>query len=727
MNQGLKWLLAGIGTIVVLFVIAAVVLPMAVDPNDYKQEIRTAILEKTGRELSIGGEIKWTVFPWIGIDISDMELGNRDGFGDRPMLRIGKAGASVRLMPLFSRKIELGKVTLNDMSVYLRRNADGQNNWEDLGGSQTNATSTSSGSDSAIGAFAISEIEINNANVTWDDAGQIAELKVFSLNASNIELGRPFDLEGGFAVNLVQSQFAGEVRFSGRVQSTPDGKRYGIERLKLSFKGEQGAGQEAIVLDMSIEADVDFDLSTDQVRLENFIFQLHDLLVSGELTVTALSDNPKFTGRLKLAEFSPKSLLTSLGMQAPLTTDAAALTSLRAEMRFAGTSNGVNMQDLKLKFDQSIFQGNLKIDNFDQPRVAFDFQIDTLNLDHYLPPTPVETDESDLAVEMFRGFTGGGDFRLGKLVVAGLTATDVSLTMSSDGNGVRLFPISAQFYGGQHQGDIRIDASGKRPILITNQALSGIQAEKLLQDLTGSARLEGTGNFSLEIRTDLTNAQTIRQALSGDIGFNFRDGAIVGINIAESIRTAKAALGQQADSAERADRDPKTDFSELSMTGVITQGILSSDDLLMRSPLLRVTGKGHIDLVKDTIDYLVKPVLVSSLEGQGSQDLDQLSGVPIPVKLTGNLYEPDVKIDFIAAIAGLQKVKLNEKKDEIKDKVLGILFGSKTDQDAAGADSRNDDAEEIGVSTKSLLQGLLGGKRGKDKKKDDDDGGAADK
>lgn len=130
MNQGLKWLLAGIGTFVVLFVIAAVVLPMAVDPNNYKQDIRTAVLEKTGRELIIGGEIKWTVFPWIGIDISDMEL------------------------------------------------------------------------------------------------------------------GRPFDLEGGFAVNLVQSQFAGEVRFSGRVQSTPDGKRYGIERLKLSFKGEHFQNRE---------------------------------------------------------------------------------------------------------------------------------------------------------------------------------------------------------------------------------------------------------------------------------------------------------------------------------------------------------------------------------------------------------------------------------------------------------------------------------------------------
>ena len=715
MNKLLKWMLAVVGVVAVILVVAAVVLPMVIDPNNYKDQIRAAVLEETGRELSIGGEIQWTVFPWIGLGLSDLQLGNRTGFGDQPMLSIGEAGVSVKLMPLFSRKLEIGKLSLTDVSVYLQQNANGQNNWDDLGGSQSNTTDTAPASDGGLEALVVSGIEISNANVTLDEAGQITELKGFGLKASNIELGRPFDLEGGFSINVAESQLSGEVKFGGLVQSAANGTGYGIEGFNLSFKGQQGATGEALSFDVAINANADIDLSNDQATISDFALRFHDLLLNGQLDVKSLTNAPRFEGQLELAEFNPKSFLKALGVGAPQMADENALTSLQAEMSFTGSSSSVNMQNLTVKFDKSIFEGHLKVDNFDQPRLAFNFQIDSMNLDEYQLESAVETDEPDLPVDVFRGFTGDGDFRIGKLIVAGLTATDVSLTMSSDGNGVRLFPISAEVYGGQYQGDIKIDASGSEPILITSQELTGVQAEGLLQDLTGSARLQGAGNIRLKVTTDLTNSQSTRQALSGDIGMNFRDGAIIGIDVAETIRKAKAALGQQADSAGAAERDPKTDFSELSMTGRIEQGILTSDDLMMQSPLLRMTGKGTVNLVEETINYVVKPILVGSLEGQGGQGLDELSGVPIPVKLTGSLYEPDIAVDIAAAIVGSQKVKINEKKDEL----IGQLLGEKDDSDTA---SKEGEAKEKDDPAKSLLKGLFGSK--KDKKKDDGgDGG----
>lgn len=720
MNKFMKWVLAGIGTLVVLFVIAAIVLPLAVDPNNYKDEIRTAVLDKTGRELTIGGEIKWTVFPWIGLEISRLELGNRAGFGDQPMLSIGAAGASVKLMPLFSKKVELGKVKLSDMSIYLRRNADGQNNWQDL--SDTQSTTTSASTDSGdIDAFIVSEIEISNTSVSWDDAGQITELKGFHLNAAHIELGRPFDLKGGFSVNLAASGLTGEAQFEGRVQSSPDGARYSIEGLNFGFNGKQGSNGDTVVLDMTTKADVDIDLDEDRAKLSNFTFQLHDMVVGGELNVTSLSGEPKFSGGLRLEEFNPRSLMTALGVQAPPTANDEALTSLQAEMDFSGSSNSANMQNLSLKFDQSAFKGHMKVNNFTQPRLAFDFEIDSLNLDNYLAGAEVEAEESDLTVDLFRGFTGGGDLRIGELLVAGLKATEVSMKMSSDGNIIRFSPINAAFYGGQHQGDVKIDASGSQPILIARQTLSGVQAEGFLQDLTGSARLQGNGDFNLNIRTDLTNSQTTLQTLSGELDLSVLDGAIVGIDVADSIRKAKAAFGQQADSSSETTGEAKTEFAELTMTGVFDQGILSSDDLNMRSPLLLVTGKGRINLVEETINYSIKPVLTDNLDGQSTPGLGELSGVPVPVKISGNLYEPDISVDIVAAIAGTQKARIDEKKDELKDKVFGKLLGEKDDSETA---DKQMDTEDKDDPAKSLLKGLFGSKRNKEETKDEDgDGG----
>ena len=680
MNRLLKWILAGVGTVVILLVIVAVVLPMVIDPNNYKDEMRAAALDKTGRELTIGGEIQWTVFPSIGLVFSNLILSNRVGFGDRPMLDIVEARASVRVMPLFRREIEVGEVKLTGVTAYLRRNADGQNNWEDLFNTQL-PTTTASGSD----PLADSEIEISGGNITLRKTDQAVGMVGFGTNPTGTQANQSFDLAGDFSVNLPQQQLTGEVKFDGLVQAMVNEKLIGIEDLVFSFNGKQGSAPEPVSLDLTANTDVVVDIKNDKATFSDLSLRFFDIQANGSIDVTSLSSVPRFAGQLKLADFSPKSFIRALGMEAPKTKDASALTSMQADMGFVGSSENFNIQDLSVKLDKSVFKGNLKIENADQLRLAYDFEVDALNLDEYSVDPPaqagtqneVESKDPSLAFGVLFALPGGGDFRIGKLVAGGLTATDVSLTSRSDANGIRLFPINARFYGGQHQGDIKIDISGGRPILTATQTLTGVQAEGLLQDLTGSPRLRGTGDFYLEIRTDLSSSQSARQALSGDVGMSILDGAIAGLNVAGTVRAAQAALGKQTATSGAAGQNPRTDFSEFAVTGIIKQGILKSDDLMLLSPLLRVSGKGTINLVDETINYLIKPVLVGSLEGQG---VDALRGVPIPVRLTGNLYEPDIAVDPIAAISGSTKVLLDANKDDLAKTLLDGLFGSNKDK-----------------------------------------------
>ena len=717
MNKFLKWILALVGLVVVLLVIATVVLPMVVDPNNYKDEISSAVAEISGRELTIGGEIKWSVFPSIGLELSDVRLGNPEGFGEQPMLDIGEAGISVKFMPLLKRQVEVGEVSLNDVSINLSRMADGRNNWDDLGGSGAGESTTTTDTGRGMDSFVVSGIEISNAKVTLEDVDQTTELKAFDLKATNIELGKPFNLKGGFSMSLPEEQLVGDVDFGGQVQTAADGKRYGINGLQLSFKGTQGADGEAVSLDLSIGANADIDLSKDQAVLSDFILELYDLSVTGELTVSSFTNEPEFTGQLTVAEFNPKALMRDMGMEAPSTTSDQAMTSLQADMKFAGSEDSADMQNLTVRFDESIFEGNLKIVNFDFPRLAFDFQVDRLNLDDYAPATEPaggtasETEEADLTVDLFRGFTGGGDFRIGQLIVAGLTATDVSMKMSADGQSVRFSPINANFYQGRHEGDITIDASGSRPLLTANHGLTSVQAEPLLNDLAGSSSLEGSGDFFLQISTDLTNSNTTLQALSGDIGMSMLDGAIIGIDVTKTIGAVKAVMGKQDEVVAESGQDEKTEFAELTMSGVFNEGILSSDDLLMLSPLLRATGEGTVNLVEESIDFVLKPVLT----GEAGEALGKLNGVAIPVKLSGNMYEPSIRVDIVAALAESQKEVITQKADEY----IGNLLGGKKEP---GAEGEEGESEESSDAASSLLKGLLGGKKKSGEKKDDGGG-----
>jgi len=68
-----------------LMVVAVIVLPLIIDPNDYKDEIATAVREQTGRTLAIEGDISLSVFPWLGLDIGPTRFSNAEGFADPDM------------------------------------------------------------------------------------------------------------------------------------------------------------------------------------------------------------------------------------------------------------------------------------------------------------------------------------------------------------------------------------------------------------------------------------------------------------------------------------------------------------------------------------------------------------------------------------------------------------------------------------------------------------------
>jgi AsmA protein len=137
------------------------------------------------------------------------------------------------------------------------------------------------------------------------------------------------------------------------------------------------------------------------------------------------------------------------------------------------------------------------------------------------------------------------------------------------------------------------------------------------------------------------------------------------------IRKAKATLKGKPYTGQ--EEPEQTDFSVLSATATVTNGVIRNDDLSAKSPLLRVAGKGSVDLAKESIDYLLTTTVVGSLEGEGGRDLGELKGIPIPVEINGTFAKPGYKLRLDEAIkqaAGEQiKQKVDEKKQELQEKV----------------------------------------------------------
>jgi AsmA protein len=118
-----------------------------------------------------------------------------------------------------------------------------------------------------------------------------------------------------------------------------------------------------------------------------------------------------------------------------------------------------------------------------------------------------------------------------------------------------------------------------------------------------------------------------------------------------------------------------TEFSAMSATIVFVDGV-ATNDLDVKSPLLRVTGNGGANLPQDTVDYLVKAGLVKACEGQSGASADKLVGIPLPIRASGPMASPKIAPDWATlgtALAGskLKKAATSLLKDKLKIPGLG--------------------------------------------------------
>jgi AsmA protein len=176
----------------------------------------------------------------------------------------------------------------------------------------------------------------------------------------------------------------------------------------------------------------------------------------------------------------------------------------------------------------------------------------------------------------------------------------------------------------------------------------------------------------------------MKRNLDGTAKVLLRDGAVKGINLGEVIRKAQSMLGggsSPAAQGQSAGEGQKTDFTELSASFRIRNGIAHNEDLDAKSPLFRLGGAGDINIPASSLDYLAKASIVATSRGQGGKEREDLSGLTIPVRLTGPFDNLSYKVDTrglardaLKSRAGDKiKERLEGNRDKLEDKVKGLL------------------------------------------------------
>jgi len=232
-------------------------------------------------------------------------------------------------------------------------------------------------------------------------------------------------------------------------------------------------------------------------------------------------------------------------------------------------------------------------------------------------------------------------------------------------------PMQANLYPAALKCSVKVDANTNR--IAVKQALNGISIGPLLRDAIQQDMLEGRGNVDLNLTTAGNTVGAMKQGLNGDAGLNLKDGAIKGVDLAGSIRSFKSKLSGQ-DAEQPGNAAQKTDFSELSATFAVKNGVAHNSDLSAKSPFVRISGEGDVNIAQDNLDYLVKASLVASTAGQGGKERGELSGLTLPVRVYGPYSALKYKLQFSQMLTGANKEALKElAKDALKEGGKGQL------------------------------------------------------
>ena len=291
------------------------------------------------------------------------------------------------------------------------------------------------------------------------------------------------------------------------------------------------------------------------------------------------------------------------------------------------------------------------------------------------------------------GVDTAGSVRIGTLKVAGIDASNVVATIASGNGRVDFKRLTATIFRGTLDASATLGEAGRHALRLQ---LTGADAGMALRELAGRDDvLDGRGNLSLDVTGDGRTLAALERSLDGTAALALRDGALKGVDLAEvlrRVRQAMAAARGGGSAIERStDGDDTTAFSSLDASFVIRDGVARNDDLDLRSPLLRVSGSGRIDLPQRSVDYLARVSVVGTLAGQGGTELAALRGVTVPVELKGPFTAMSYRVDVAGLAIDTAKQALTRK---LQEKLLG-----KPD---AGAKEPSKP-----ISPRDLLEGLL--------------------
>ena len=284
------------------------------DPNDYKDEIRQLARDKANLELSINGDIGWSLFPWLGLELTDTTLASA-ATPNQPFADLRLLGLSVRVLPLLRKEVQMSDIRIDGLNLTLQRDEQGHGNWQDIGRPAKPAKAPDAGTAPASPATAsstavttsqplhldIDSLTLSNARIDYRDAksGQQYSAENIQLSTGAVHEGASIALQMSAFFGSNQPVLRARAELQGQLRFDRALKRYQLEDLKLSGEasGEPFQGK---TLTFATQGQLLLDQAAQIAEWNGLKLSVNQLRALGEIKVHNLDTQPHWKAACQL-------------------------------------------------------------------------------------------------------------------------------------------------------------------------------------------------------------------------------------------------------------------------------------------------------------------------------------------------------------------------------------------------------------------------------------------
>ncbi|WP_223433225.1 AsmA family protein [Pseudomonas sp. GL-B-26] len=708
------------------------------DPNDYKDEIRQIARDKAHIELTLNGDIGWSLFPWLGLELHEASVATlakpTEPFADLQML-----GLSVRVLPLLRREVQMSDVRVEGLNLRLTRDKDGHGNWQDIGkvpAPATPATPPATTGEPATETTAqaekpaqpirldIDSLTVNNARVEYSDEKTGKQFSAESIQLStgpvhdstNIPVKLTAFLGTNQPVLRVRTELNGELRFERALQ------RYKFEDMKLS--GEvAGDPLQGKTMTFAAQGQLLLDKAANVAEWTGIKISANQLRALGELKVNDLDKTPQISGGVSIAQFDLAKFVDSIGQKLPAMADGS-LSKVELVSRLAGTPTSVVFDNINLKVDDSTFSGRIAVEDFAKQSLRANLKADTFNVDRYLPPKSAEASSATqvrkaevanteaeamagagstplpqaptkdawsnerLPVERLSKLDVDADLTFGQLTLDKLPIQNAALKATGQGGLLTLESLRGDLYDGNFDAKGTLDVRQQVPALNMQSSISKVPVEKILESQGKNPPVKGLVTLNSNLTGSGNSQKALIETLNGNASFVINNGVLLNANLEQQLCKGIATLNRKSLSGEPRGKD--TPFQELKGNLTFRNGVASNPDLKVRIPGMTVNGDGDVDLRVLGMDYRVGVIVEgdkSDMPDPACQVGEKFVGIEWPLRCRGPLE------------LGAKACRLdNERMGQVASKLAGERIGEKIDEKLG---------DKVSPELKNALKGLF--------------------